>query len=98
MYARVARFEGGEADAIRENVREITARAESGPPEGVPSTGYMLLIDPDNGRGMGIGFFETEEDMRKGDEVLNEMSPPAGSMGKRTSVEMYEVGADVRVS
>ncbi len=35
MYARVARFEGGEGDAIRQNAREIASRGESGPPEGV---------------------------------------------------------------
>ncbi len=96
MYARVARFEGGEADAIRQNAQEIASRAESGPPEGVPAKGFLLLIDPDNGRGLGIGLFETEEDLRKGDEVLNSMSPPSEGMGRRASVETYEVAVDVR--
>ncbi len=96
MYARVARFEGGEADAIRQNAQEISSRAESGPPEGVPAKGFVLLIDPENGRGLGIGLFETEEDLRKGDEVLNSMSPPSEGMGRRTSVETYEVAVDVR--
>ncbi len=97
MYARVARFEGGEADAIRQNAEDISSRAESGPPEGVPAKGFVLLIDPENGRGVGISLFETEEDLQKGDEVLNSMSPPSEGMGHRTSVETYEVAVDVRI-
>jgi hypothetical protein len=96
MYARVARFEGGEAEAIRKSAQEINARAASGPPEGVPSIGFTLLTDPENGRGLAVGLFETEEDLRKGDEVLNSMDPPGEGMGKRTSVETYEVAVDIR--
>ena len=97
MYARVARFEGGEPDAIRQNAVETGSRAESGPPEGVPAKGFLLLIDPDNGRGLGISLFETEDDLRQGDEVLNSMSPPSEGMGRRTSLETYEVAIDVRI-
>ena len=97
MYARVARFEGGESDAIRKNAQEMNSRAESGPPEGVPAKGFLLLIDPDDGRALGISLFETEEDLKKGDEVLNSMSPPSEGMGRRTSLETYEVGVDVRI-
>ncbi|HVX83018.1 MAG TPA: hypothetical protein VHB23_16735, partial [Devosiaceae bacterium] len=62
-----------------------------GPPEGVPSTGFLLLQDPAGGRALAIGFFETEEDYRQGDETLNSMSPPGDGMGQRVSVEKYEV-------
>jgi hypothetical protein len=96
MYARVARFEGGEAEAIRQSAAEINSRAASGPPEGVPSTGFTLLIDPENGRGLAVGLFETEDDLRKGDETLNSMDPPGEGMGRRTSVETYEVAVDIR--
>ena len=94
MYARVARWEGGEPDAIRQTAKRIGS--ESGPPEGVPAKGFLLLIDPDNGRGLAVGLFETEEDLRKGDETLNSMNPGRGDLGKRTSVENYEVAVDVR--
>ena len=97
MYARVARFEGGDAEAIRQMAQEMNSRAESGPPEGVPATGFTLLIDPDHGRGLAISLFETEEDLRKGDETLNSMSPPGDGMGERASVDTYEVGVDVRL-
>jgi len=96
MYARVARWEGGDADQIRQAVAEINDRAASGPPEGVPSTGFTLLVDADHGEVMAVGLFETEDDYRKGDETLNSMDPPGGGFGKRTSVKKYEVGADLR--
>lgn len=91
MYARVATFEGAEAAGLQENIDQINEQAQSGPPEGVPATGFLFLVDRDAGKTVAISLFETEEDLRTGDATLNEMSPPAGSMGKRTSVEMYEV-------
>ena len=51
----------------------------------------------DGGRSMAISLFETEADMRKGDETLNAMSPPGDGMGRRSSVEMYEVAAELRM-
>lgn len=96
MLARVTRWEGGDADTIRRSGAEIRERGDSGPPEGVPSVGFTLLIDPEGGRAIGIGLFETEEDLRQGDRVLNAMDPPA-DMGRRSAVEVYEVAFDVRM-
>ncbi len=57
-----------------------------------------MLIDPDSGRSLAIVLFETEEDLRKGDEALNSMNPdPGDEVGNRTSVEQYEVAVDVRL-
>jgi hypothetical protein len=97
VYARVARWEGAEADALRESAEDMAKRAPQGPPPGVPGKGFLLLVDPDSGRSIAIGLFETEEDLRKGDETLNGMSPERDDVGKRTSVEMYEVAVDVRI-
>ena len=97
MYARVARWEGAEAEQIRAAAQGINAEAASGPPEGLPAKGLMLLIDPDGGRSIAISLFATEEDLRKGDETLNSMTPPGDGMGQRTSVEVYEVAADLRM-
>jgi len=96
MYARVARWEGAQGDALRRSAEEIDAQAASGPPEGVPAKGFLMLIDPDSGRSLAVALFETEDDLRKGDETLNSMSPSSGGVGKRTSVETYEVAVDVR--
>ena len=97
MYARVAKWEGAEADTIRSAADGIKAEAASGPPEGLPAKGLLLLIDPDGGRSMAITLFATEEDMRTGDETLNAMTPPGDGMGRRSSVEMYEVAAELRM-
>jgi hypothetical protein len=96
VFARVTRWEGGDAEAIRRSGAEIRERGKSGPPEGVPSVGFTLLIDPEGGRAIGIGLFETEEDLRQGDRVLNEMDPPA-DMGQRADVEVYEVAFEARL-
>jgi hypothetical protein len=96
MYARVTRWEGAEAGAMRSSAEAINTESSSGPPPGVPAKAFLLLIDPDNGRGLGIALFETEEDLRQGDATLNEMSPEGDGMGKRISVETYEVAADMK--
>jgi hypothetical protein len=97
MYARVARWEGGDPAAIRGFVERVNADAGSGPPEGVPAKGLLLLADPDSGRSMAISLFETEDDLRQGDATLNAMSPGDDAVGRRAAVEMYEVGAEFRV-
>ena len=97
MYARVARWEGAEADAMRRTAEQINSEASAGPPEGVPAKGFLMLIDPDGGKSVAISLFETEEDLRAGDAVLNDMSPPDDGFGGRTSVESYEVAVDVRL-
>lgn len=97
MYARVAKWEGAEAEALRTMAQEIGSEAASGPPEGVPMKGFLMLIDPDGGRCLGVSLFETEADMRTGDEALNAMSPSGTGMGRRTGVELYEVALDVRL-
>ena len=97
MYARVARWEGAEPDALRRSAERMNADAGAGPPDGVPAKGFMMLIDPDSGRSLGIALFETEDDLRKGDEVLNSMTPQVEGTGQRTSVETYEVAVDIRI-
>ncbi|MCW3001663.1 MAG: hypothetical protein JWQ20_961 [Conexibacter sp.] len=97
MYARMARWEGGEPEALRRSGQEINAQAASGPPEGVPAKGFLMLIDPETGRSVAVTLFETEEDLRQGDRTLNSMNPSADDVGSRTSVETYEVAVDVRV-
>jgi hypothetical protein len=97
MYARVARFEGGEADALRRASKEVNSQAASGPPPGVPAVGLLMLIDPESGRSISVSLFNTEEALSKGDEALNEMNPSGPDVGRRVSVESYEVGVDIRL-
>jgi hypothetical protein len=98
MHARVARWEGAEPEAMRRSAQQMNTDSASGPPEGVPATGFLMLIDPENGRGLAVALFDNEEDLRKGDETLNAMNPPGEGLGRRTSVEMYEVAVDRRLT
>jgi hypothetical protein len=94
MHARVARFEGAQADAIREFTDLVAS--SSGPPEGVPSTGITVMFDANTGSGLVIGYFDTEEDLRAGDAALRAMDLPVSAMPSPTSVEMYEVAVERR--
>ena len=96
MLARVTRFEGGTADGVRAAIAQLRSDMSKGPPEGVKSTGLTVLIDPDDGRMMFIGLFANEDDLRASEPALEAMSPPEGA-GKRSSVEVYELAADVRM-
>ena len=96
MLARVVTFEGGTADGIRAAVEQLQSDIAQGPPPGVTSSGLTMLADPDGGRVLFIGLFANEEDLRDSQAVLEDMSPPEG-MGNRASVDVYEVGADVRM-
>ena len=93
VYARVATWEGGDADQVRASIAGIKEESASGPPEGFPAVGLLILHSGDGSKVLGITLFDTESDMKQGDETLNSMSPPGqDGMGKRTSVEMFEVG------
>jgi hypothetical protein len=96
MYARVATFEGAEPEQLEETLAKIRELAKGGPPEGVNGKSLWILTDAEHGKSISIGFFETEDDMRQGHEVLNAMDPPTpGGLGDRTSVELMEVGLEV---
>ena len=88
MYARIATFESDPAtmdDAIK-MVREEVA---GDTPEGLEGAKMLMLVNRETGKGLGVTLFETEEDMRRGDEALNAMNP--GASERRTSVDFYEV-------
>jgi hypothetical protein len=82
---------------MRRSADEINSQSAAGPPEGVPAKAFLMLIDPDGGKTLAISLFETEDDLRAGDAVLNEMSPPDDGFGQRTAVETYQVAVDVRL-
>ena len=93
MFVRIARFEGGDlgdADKAIERVRQMTQGEV--PPGLEDAKRVLMLVDRESSRGLGLTFFESEEEMRRGDEALNSMNPDGGAT--RTSVEMYEVGLD----
>ena len=95
MYARIATFEGDpdRADQAVDAARGQVEADWSSPPEGLEAVKEMwMLVDRKGGKGLGITLYETEEDLRRGDEALNAMSGPDPEPGaRRTGVSAYEV-------
>ena len=92
MYARVATFDHGSAEGVDKMLEAIGQESQSGPPPGLEEAkGFMIFVDREKGKSQGIIFFENEEALKRGDEVLNNMSPDDDAEARRTSVEYYEV-------
>ena len=85
--ARVVSFEGVGKDRMEEMQREM---GEGQPPEGFPSAEVVALHDADAEKSLVIFIFETEDDYRRADEMLNAM-PTGDTPGRRTSVARYDV-------
>jgi hypothetical protein len=85
--ARAVTFDGVSKDRIEEIKREMSQGQR---PEGLPATEIILLHDADAEKSLVILFFDTEDDFKRGDEVLKEM-PTGDTPGQRTSVTKYDV-------
>ena len=96
MYVRIARFEGGSAADVDESISRVRSMMDEGstPPGLEDARRSMMLVDRQTGVGLGLTFFDSDDAMRRGDQALNEMTPPADMTGRRSSVEMYEVAID----
>jgi hypothetical protein len=94
VYVRMARFEGGNPAETDQAIAGVRQTMQGERPAGLEGAKrFVMLVDRQSGRGLGLMFFENEQDMRRGDEALNAMSRQ-GTSGRRTSVEMYEVAID----
>lgn len=98
MFVRIARFEGAEGNwderiaAVRERMQQ-----GSGSDERPPFSRALMLVDRENGRGASVMFCETQDDLHKVDQFMNNMDAPGGT-GRRVGVEMYEVAVDSAAS
>ncbi|TML58223.1 MAG: hypothetical protein E6G18_11775 [Actinobacteria bacterium] len=90
--ARVVTFEGVDKKRMEEMDREMK---EGQPPEGFPPAEVVVLHDPQADTSLAIVFFETEEDYRRGDEILSAM-PAGDTPGRRTSVTKYDVATRMK--
>ena len=95
MYARIARFEGGDTsqiDAVIDGARDQIDSNFDSPPEGMEGVkAVWMLVDRENARGLGITLFESEEELRRADEALDAMTPAVDAGQRRSNVETYEV-------
>ena len=72
--------------------REMIDSTFDSPPEGLEGVkAVWMLVDRENAKGLGLTFFESEEDLRRGDQALNAMSQAVDAGQSRSSVEVYEV-------
>jgi len=90
--ARVVTFDG----VSKKRMDELNSRMESGdPPEGMPSAELIVLHDADAEKSIAIVIFDSEEDYKKGDEILGNM-PTGDTPGTRTSVTKYNVATRMK--
>jgi hypothetical protein len=96
VYVRIARFEGGDRSRVDETIARVRSMMDEGevPPGLEDARRSMMLVDRQTGVGLGLTFFDDESSMRRGDQALNAMTPPADMGGSRSSVEMYEIAID----
>jgi hypothetical protein len=95
VYVRIARFEGDPSKVDETISRVRSMMDEQSAPSGLEDARRsMMLVDRHSGLSLGVTFFDSEDAMRRGDEALNEMTPPGDVTGRRTSVEMFEVAID----
>ena len=90
--ARVVTFEGVSKDRMDAMDREMR---EGQPPEGFPSSELVVLHDAEAEKSLVIVFFESEDDYRRGDEILSAM-PADDTPGQRTSVTKYDVATRMK--
>jgi hypothetical protein len=91
MFARVATFEGGDIDRIRQINEERQAQG-SALPEGVRR---VMVLDGGRDR-LFITLFDSREAVDAAEQQFEAMGDeiPEEVRGRRTSVEVYEVAYD----
>lgn len=88
-YVRAVTFEGVDNDRIAQLGRELE---EGERPAELPAKEVILLHDADAEKSLVLVFFDSEEDYRRGDEVLSAM-PGNDTPGRRTGVTKYNLAA-----
>jgi hypothetical protein len=93
MYARVAAFERSDPSLLDELIGRIRERSDAWRSELPDARGSLMLVDREGKRGLGITFFESEDDIRKAEPIFDRMGDeiPEEVRGRRVSVETYEV-------
>jgi hypothetical protein len=94
MFARIASFEGGDTERLRELNEERRASGSMGLPEGVQRA--LVLDHAEGGRRLFVAFFDSREQIDAAQERFEAMGDeiPEEIRGRRTSVDVYEVVFD----
>jgi hypothetical protein len=91
MHARIASFEGGDDERLRQMNEERMSSGQMNTPAGMKSG--MVLADRASGRRLFIAFFEDEASLKAAEPGFEAMGDeiPEEVRGRRTSVDVYEV-------
>jgi hypothetical protein len=95
MIARIATFEGGDAEEMRRRNNEmLVERGATALPPGVLR---VMVLTKDDSRWAVISFFDSEEAAAAAEERFEQMGDeiPESVRGKRVSLESFEVAFDV---
>ena len=96
MIARVASFEGGDAEEMYRINNEILVERQNSLPSGLRR---VIVLKRDDGRWSVISFFEDEQTATAAEARWEQLGDeiPEAVRGKRVSVESYEVAFDVEM-
>ena len=94
MYARVAFFEDHDPAQIDELVRRLDERSRQHPEVLPEARGFLAFVDREHGKSMGITFFDTLEAIEAAEPKFANFPKtyPDSLKGRRTALEVYEVG------
>jgi hypothetical protein len=94
MWVRVAAFEGGDEDRLREMTSDRIAAGESALPAG--SSRVAVFADRDANRRLFLSFFDSREAITAAEAEFERMGDaiPEDARGRRTSVAHYEIVFD----
>ena len=91
MYARIASFEGGDNERLRQMNEERRASGAMNLPDGVQRA--MVLNDDSSGRRLFVTFFDSREAVEAAEQRFESMGDeiPEDVRGRRIGVDVYEV-------
>jgi len=89
MYARIATFEGGDNERLRQMNEQRMDDGTMNPPTGM----QRAMVLSDGSRRMFVSFFDSREQIEAAEERFESMGDeiPEDVRGRRTSVDVYEV-------
>jgi hypothetical protein len=97
VIARVATFEGGDAEEMRRlNNEMLVERGSTALPPGISR---VMVLMKDESSWSVISFFDSEEAAAASEERFEQMGDeiPESVRGKRIGIESYEVAFDVEM-
>jgi hypothetical protein len=94
VYARLALFEDHDPEQMDELIRRLDERARHHSEVLPEARGFLAFFDRENGRSVGITFFDTLEALEAAEPKLaNFPRTYSDSLkGRRTFLAVYEVG------